>query len=397
LKKAIIISLLFIIIFFCSYGQFASADSEREWHTLGSGWYTGGNASGVWINGSYSNTSIVPISPALEGDGIVRKNITFIETNISNYVIFSFSLISVPKTERILPLREYFIQNEEIVAVYFSIDNQHIETNFSEIVLTFYDSEGKLVSSQNLGLGMNITTLETPFILNSSGLFKFRIDFPISKAKEEFWVFEDVSKWVSKDDDRKYLTFSLGNKSKLSFQNHYERYIPVFTLNEMIGLQQMLSSEQQAKYLDETAKSVADISKWTIPSIIIVGILGLLAGLGAVLFKEKFIDKRNLLKGLYIEIISNRYTAEEIIETFNVDPFGSTFPFKKSSYLNSLNSGILLAISEKLRNKILDAYSTMEHFNYYSDWTDPHYLAHSLIEDLNKIQKELQEELNFLK
>jgi len=404
MKKTMILLLFVLCILLSSgYTQFTTADDDREWHSVENLWFTGGNLSGTFYNFSFSNSSVIPISPPLEGDGIYRLNYNTIEANISNYVIFSIGFLSAPKTGRIWPLGEYFIKDEMIVAIYFTLVSESENVNYSDIRFTFYNPEGKIVISKNLDIERNITILEEPVILNSSGLYKTRIDFlSLENTEDEnFWVFEDISRWIAEGDDKKYLTFSLGAESNLSFQNYYEKFSPVFTLEDIIGIQQMLLAEQQGEYLKETADSIKKIAEdqtiKQIISIIGVGTVTIIGGLSLMIIKDKIILKRKLFKGLLCEITSNRIVLDEIFDSHKYDPAGHVFPFKRDSYINILNSGKLLELSDKLRNTITDAYFLMENFTHYADMSDTLTFSEHMIKKLDKIIKELQKELTFLK
>ena len=373
MKKFTVMILIFTLTLIISGGtQSVIANDDREWQEVGSFWFSFGNSSGI-INGTYYNgtglNQNLPLSIALEGDGIVRKNLTFIKINLSNYVIFTLKLIPIPKIGRIWS-GEYFATEEEIVAIYFLINDQSNEANYSRVSLTLSDPIGKDLFSQNLDLSNDITNLESPVLLNSSGLFKARLDFIVNDSSadsEKMWIFENVARWFDEDDEEKYLTFALGSNSNLSFQNYYERSIAVFSLSEIIGLQQMFLAEQQARHLNETANSVRDISAWTFPGIIFAGILtgvtGLVAGREINKHKEKIEGNKNL-RGFRSEIISNISTLEEIAYSHQ---YGQTSPFlfKRDSYINMLNSGRVLDLDDAIRNKIRYSYHVMENYDYY--------------------------------
>lgn len=404
MKKFTVMILIFILNLLMVGGtQSAISNDDREWKEVGQFWFSFSNSSSIFNGTYYNGTGLnqnLPLSIALEGDGIVRKNLTFIKINLSNYVIFTLKFISIPKIGRIWS-GEYFATEEEIVAIYFLINTHSDEANYSRVTLTLYDPIGKDLFSQNLDLNNNITNLESPVLLNSSGLFKARLDFIVNDSStdnEKMWIFENVSRWLDEEDDEKYLTFALGSNSSLSFQKYYERSIAVFSLSEIIGLQQMFLAEQQAGHLSDTSKSVENIAENSTRNAIIVALiatfLGFVASLIIVVWKDKKTIKK-MWKGFVSEIKLNLTIAGSIISDTQYYATITPFVFKRSAYLTLLNAGGFLNLSEDLRNRIDQVYHQMDYFNFYSGAEDPISIAEGISNSLIRIKDDVSGEISF--
>jgi hypothetical protein len=246
-------------------------DSSRKTQEIFNYWWVCGNWSG-----SIYNSSIISIFPPPEGDGIIYKNYSYIQKNVSNSVIFNLKLISFPNIYNITSFYEYHIQGEKIVAIYFTKNDLTSEINYSEVIFTMYSPEEKLLISQKIDLTSDITILSTPLLLDSSGLWTIKINFVLNNNSEDFRVWENVTNWHF-NDDKYYLTFFLN--SNLSFKNYYEKVIPVFSISEANGYWQALLTREQEIYLSDTANSSkvsAEASEksaiWTMYAAIIAGI-----------------------------------------------------------------------------------------------------------------------------
>jgi len=414
--KITVVSSIFILAFFSCYCVDLAAGENGDftpYETL----EFGGEFKVIdtW-SVTFYNKSSLPIVPALEGDGVIRKNFTFIEENIPNYIIFNFRLIPIPKIGRIWS-GEYFVKEEEIVAIYFLIEKQSVDNNYSEIMLTLYDPNGVPVFVQRLDTKDNLTQLQTPISLNSSGLFKVRIDFLVNESSNKIWAFENVAKWINQDDDEKYLTFGLGNTTNLSFQNYYERAVPIFTLSEIIGLQQMFLAEQQGEHLKDTASSLENVSinigksiedvgfqTWAAWLVAIAAIVGIIATFFAGFFKER---KRvnNLFRALFSEILLNLRTVNDFlgkgvkkIKDSDLIGIEENLPFSTNCYINILASGELISkIQNKgLVDKIMSAYKTIQYYNTIGrQWNRIHFQR--LKNKLEDLKRQLPKELKFLK
>jgi hypothetical protein len=247
MKKSVIIILLLILI--VSSSSFSISADDRKVREIDSGWFTVTFGAEITILPSYPS----------EGNGIIYENKEFIETNYPNSVIFDIDLIAIPKIGGILfDLGEFNIKEEKIVAVNFSMEHICKKADCSNVTyVTFFlfSPEEKLVTSQNLCLNYSFTKLKEPVILNKSGLWKMRLEFITKENDTNIQIWEKVpEKYTEKG--KAYLTFNINTSKNLSFQNYYERTLPIFSLSEVIGFQQMLLFQQQGKYLSDTAKSL---------------------------------------------------------------------------------------------------------------------------------------------
>jgi hypothetical protein len=238
-KATIFITIvLTFLISDCSYSINTTADTYGvtiRWTTVQT------------INGSIYNRS--QIFPPEEGNGVIYETLTNIKANVSNSVIFSLSLITIPNPHIIPELGEYFIQDNEILAIKFTIKNLSSTINYSDVIFTLFPPEQKWSFSQKLNHNSNITVLSKPIIINSSGLWKVKIEFVKNQSSEDFYVWENISSWKPK----KYLTFFLN--SNLSYKNYYEKVIPAYTISDINGFWQAQLTNEQGKYLKDTANS----------------------------------------------------------------------------------------------------------------------------------------------
>ncbi|MHA1981870.1 MAG: hypothetical protein ACTSXN_12350, partial [Promethearchaeota archaeon] len=229
--------------------------------------------------GGYVNVT-GKIFPPPEGNGIIYQNESIIKAYPSNNVIFSIEFISTPKVAKILDLGEYLIEGETIDAVSFQTSEKFFE-QINAVEIIFSSSNHDILLKQKIDLNNSITRLDTPLIINESGLWSIRIQFfPIDD--EEFLIWEKLPKEYH-NGNKDCLTFNLSTSNNLSFINYYKRLLPVFTLSEVLNFQQMSILKQQGEYLNDTAKSVSDISKsqilMQIISIIGVGLFSLFVAL----------------------------------------------------------------------------------------------------------------------
>jgi len=339
--------------------------SPKEWHTISSGYITGGNWSG-----SIYNLSFTPIFPPHEGNGIFYKNLSHIQTNVPNSIIFSLKLITIPNTYKFGELGEYLIHGEKIVAINFSKRYINNENNHSEVIFTLYSPEEKSFISQKLNLSENITILPTPIILNSSGLWKIKLDFISNQSSKIFQIWEDVRNWPHKDDEY-YLTFSL--TSNLSFKNYYEKVIPIFTTSEVIGYWQAWLTKEQGKYLnnsansaEDTARSVKDIVQGQI-SFQIIAIIGtFVAAIGGAWFGYWYKDKnemKRLTAAFKYEVLTNLQKAKFNLGLLQIGKSKSRQAFYTEAYNRLKNSAFLDWTHLSLSNDILDGFVLAEEYN----------------------------------
>ncbi|MCK4364978.1 MAG: hypothetical protein KAW45_02900 [Thermoplasmatales archaeon] len=238
------------------------------------GWKPVDEWSGT-VSGTFYNRSLTPIFPPTEDE---KKGIRYEKrSNLIKYnreiLVFSLDFISIPAVGKEDDFAEYYMLGEKIVAINFRIENSLSNYSvFSNATLSFISQYDDVVKSIDLELDKNITELDTPLILDTSGFWKIRIDFTMEEDnKDTFYVFENVSKWEL-HEDKNYLSFFLENESIYNFQNHYEKCVPVYSMSEYVELQQRLILSDTARSLESTAKSVEDIANSQFKHTIIIAI-----------------------------------------------------------------------------------------------------------------------------
>jgi hypothetical protein len=317
-------------------------------------------------------------------------------------VIFKLKLISIPKIDRIWP-GEYFVKEEKIMAVFFEIEKQSNNASYDEILFTFIDPKGNTLLIQKIDSNMHILEFNPSILLDSSGIYNLRISFTNSS---NLWIFENVERWLEESDNQKYLTFGLINTTNVSYRGYYERAIPVFSMSDIIDLQQMFLSEQQSKHLSETARSLENIARDSLANAASAGIIAsivtvLLSWIAKWLYdesKEEKLDKQQW-SGLHSEIESNIAKLNENINALKYlnRPISV---FDNSSYQSLMINGKLNLLDSQTRKKLHNAYLLMNHYSYYNEaylqeGKQPDEFPSHIIDLLKKAKKKLSTQTDY--
>lgn len=383
---------------------------RRGWQVVsgGSWWITGGN-----VSGTFYNRSITPIFPPPESKEILILNKNDL-SKCEHRLVFSLDFVTIPVIGKEFEFGEYYLKGEKIIAVRFLIEDSLSDySNFSEVVLTILSQEENVIKSINLDLDKNITEFDSPFILDSSGLWKISIEFTLNdKENDSFYVFENISKW-NQYDDKDYLTFYLEKESDLNFQNYYEKCIPVLSTSELVELQQMLLAEKQGEYLQDTATSLNDTANsienvtiqlsdyirnaesltWAawVAAIAAISTVFLAFGLE---FYRKNIRKKHLFGALFREIQDNLKVVNDYLEgcikksTFVEGRAFSMFHYEKNDELYKIKN-------KELLNRLSKAYYDIKRYNANYRWNKGRFK--NLQKNLEYLKENLPKEFSFLK